>query len=247
MHKNTFLFVIIATLVGFIGGFLLANSLNRSEMATLRAQTGRTETTNSNTSQTQPQTELTSDEIKAKIAEADKNPGNFAFQKDLGMALYRYASMKQDDSLLPEAARILERANSLNANDFDVLVALGNAHFDIGFAKKDAAQYALARDTYAKALEIKPADPDVRTDLGLTYFLQEPPAYDKAAAELQKVSEIDPKHSRSLQFLVQVYVKQGKFADAEKTLAKLKAIDPSNSAIADLTTQITSARNGTDK
>jgi len=246
MHKNTILFVIIATLVGFIGGFLLANSLNRSEMATLRAQPRPAEPANSDISATQPQPDLTDDEIKAKIAEADKNPGNFAFQKDLGIALYGYATMKKDDALLPEAARILDRANSINGRDFDLLVALGNAHFDIGFAKKDAARFQTARNIYSKALEIKP-DADVQTDLGLTYFFQPPPSYDNAAVELLKVANIDPKHERSLQFLVKVYVAQGKLADADKTLARLKALNPNNQGISELTSLITSARGGTDK
>ena len=247
MHKNTILFVIIAALAGFIGGFLLANSLNRSELSSMRSQNDRTTTNNTNITQSQEEPELTSDEVRSKIAEADKNPGNFAFQKDLGIALYRYSAMKQDDNLLNESARILDRANAINNRDFDVLVALGNAHFDIGFAKKDAAQYQIARDIYSKALEINPGDADVSTDLGLTYFLQNPPAYDKAAAELQKVSDANPKHERSLQFLVQIYVKQNRITDAEKALAKLKSINPGNPAIAELTSQITAVRNGISK
>ncbi|MEP6788574.1 MAG: tetratricopeptide repeat protein [Acidobacteriota bacterium] len=247
MHKNTLLLVIIGTLAGFIGGFLLANSLNRSETAALRAQTARTDAPSSNAASQKPEPELSTDEIRAKIAEADKNAGDFSYQKNLGIALYRYSAMKQDNSLLNDAARILDRAYALNGSDFDVIVAMGNAHFDIGFAKKDATQYQIAREAYTKALELKPADADVRTDLGLTYFLQEPPALDKAVAELLKVSDANPKHGRSLHFLVQVYAKQGKFDDAEKALAKLKAIDPSDPAIADLTTQLVNARNGAAK
>lgn len=247
MHKNTLLLVIIGTLAGFIGGFLLANSLNRSETAALRAQSSRVEAPNSNIGSQKPEPELSSDEIKAKIAEADKNAADFSYQKNLGIALYRYSAMKQDNSLLNDAARILDRAYALNGSDFDVIVAMGNAHFDIGFAKKDAAQYAIARDAYTKALEIKPADADVRTDLGLTYFLQEPPELDKAIAELQKVQDANPKHGRSLQFLVQIYVKQGKFDDADKALAKLRSIDPSDPSIAELTTQLSNARNGLPK
>src|SRR5580765_4295428 len=118
MHKNTVMFVIIAALAGFIGGFLLANSINRSEMAALRANGTQPAASNSNISQAQDETELTPGEIRGKIAEADKNPTNFAFQKNLGVALYRYAAMKQDDNLLSEATRILDRAYSLNDRDF---------------------------------------------------------------------------------------------------------------------------------
>ena len=243
MHKNTILFVIIAAFAGFVGGFWLANSINRSAANTAISQKPPANS-NSNSLQTKGEPDLTDDELKAKIAEADKNPDNFAFQKELGIALYRYAAMKQDPSVLAESARILDRANSLNSKNFDVLVAAGNAHFDIGFAKKDAAQYQKAREIYTRVLEIKPGDADVSTDLGLTYFLQEPPAYDKAVAQLQKVSDANPKHTRSLQFLVRVFVKQNKLPEAEKALAKLKGIDPNYDAIPDLTSEISAARGG---
>ncbi len=243
MHKNTILFVIIAAFAGFVGGFWLANSINRSAGNTAVVQKPAANSTLTS-KQSKEEPELTEDEIKAKIAEADKNAGNFTFQKELGTALYRYAAMKQDANLLSEATRILDRANSLNSKDFEVLVALGNAHFDIGFAKKDAAQYQKAREIYTNALEIKPGDTDVSTDLGLTYFLQEPPAYDKAATQLQKVSDNNPKHTRSLQFLVRVLVKQNKLPDAEKALAKLKGIDPNYDAIPDLASEISAARSG---
>ena len=243
MQKNTILYVIIASLGGFIVGFWLANSINRSELNSIGSQKAPTVSGNSNSSQTAGVPDLTIDEVEAKIAEADRNAGNFAFQKNLGIALYKYAAMKQDVDLLSEAVRILDRADSLSAKDFDVVVALGNAHFDIGFARKDNASYKTARDVYSKALEIKPGDADVSTDLGLTYFLQDPPAYDKAAAQLKKVSDANPKHKRSLQFLVQTYVKQNNLADAEKSLAKLKSIDPVNPAIAELVSQIAAAQN----
>ncbi len=244
MHKNTIFFVLIAAFAGFVGGFWLANSINRSAMNSVGPLPA---SSNSNRSQPKEETDLTDDEIKAKITEADKNPTNFAFQKELGVALYSYAVMKKDASLFPEAVRILERAGSLNAKDFDVLVALGNAHFDLGFAQKNTAEFQKARETYSKALELKPGDVDVQTDLGISYFVQEPPAYDKAVTELQKVSDATPKGSRSLQFLVQIFVKQNKYAEAEKTLAKLKSVDPKNDAIPELTTLISNAQTGANK
>ncbi|MEO6656008.1 MAG: tetratricopeptide repeat protein [Pyrinomonadaceae bacterium] len=247
MHRNTIAFVIVAAIAGFIGGFWLANSINRSALNSPSSQ--KTSATSADISNSRPnaETDLTADELRSKIAEADKNPTNLAYQKDLGTALYRYAAMKQNVDLLMESVRILERASSINGQDFDVSVALGNAHFDIGFATKNASEYQKARDIYAKALEIKPTDADVHTDLGLTYFLQDPPIYDKAAAELQRVSDANPNHQRSLQFLVQVLVKQNKLAEAEKALAKLTAINPANSAVAELTSQISAAKSGPNK
>ncbi len=243
MKGSSIGFILLALIAGFAGGFLLANKLNGSEMASLRSQIGQQPAANASQSQPNGDNALTAGELKTKITEADKNPTNFIYQKSLGVSLYRYASMKQDQDLLAESIRVLTRANLLDPKDFDVLVALGNAHFDVAFFKKDAASFQTARDLYSKALELKPGDPDVRTDFGLTYFLQEPPAYDKAAAELQQVLAANPKHDRALQFLVQTYTKQGKLPEAEKALAKLKEISPGDPSIADLTSQISAARN----
>ena len=164
MNGSSAAFILLALIAGFAGGFLLANKLNSSEIAALRAQAGQQPASNVTTSQPNADTTLTSDELRTKIAEADRNPTSFSYQKNLGVALYRYASMKQDESLLGESIRILTRANGLDGKDFDVLVALGNAHFDVGFFKKDLPSFQTARELYAKALDIKPGDADVRTD-----------------------------------------------------------------------------------
>ncbi len=242
MQKNTVVLVLLAILAGFIGGFLLANSINRSALSSIKVESDKTAAPSSTGKPAKDDTDLTTVEIQAKIAQADKEPGNFQYQKDLGVALYRYSALKQDPSLLADAERILDRANSLNGRDFDVLVALGNARFDIGYAKKDPAKFQAARNIYTRALEIRPDDADVMTDQGLTYFFQKPPAYDKAEAALQKVADANPKHERSLQFLVQVFEKQGKFADAQKSLTRLKAINPNNNAIPELEEKMADGR-----
>ena len=242
MNKNSVLFIILGVLAGFIAGFLVANKLNSSEIATLRAQAPLQKPANSNQAPQSDGQSLSPTELKAKITEADKNPTNLSYQKNLGISLYRYASMKQDNDLLTESIRILTRANSLDAKDFDVLVALGNAYFDVGFFKKDLAKFQKARELYTMALEIKPSDADVRTDFGISYFVQEPPEYDKAVAELQKVLNAEPERDRALQFLVQVYTKQGKLPEAEKALAKLKDVNPNEPSITELASQISAAR-----
>lgn len=241
MYRNTVKFVIAAALGGFIGGFWLANSINRSAINSLATPGG----VSSNVAQQPAANEdLSDEELLAKIAEADRNPRDFSYQKDLGIALYKYAAAKQDTNLFRQSIRVLERANSLNAKDFDVLVALGNAHFDIGFYEKSATSFQTARDVYTRALALKPDDADVKTDFALTYFLQEPPAYDKAAAGLNKVMASNPTHQRSMQFLVRTYVKQNKLADAEKTLARMRELNSSNPVIPELSGEISAARNG---
>jgi len=243
MDKNSILVATIALLVGFIGGFFLANSLNRSEMNAMRSQAPPA-AANANGPANNDDPSLSQDEIKAKVEEADKNPDNFNFQRDLGVGLYRYGAMKQDLGVLAEAARILARANSLDPKDVDVLVNLGNAHFDIGFAKKDQASFDKAREFYTKAIAIRPDDPNVRTDLGISYYVQPVPDYSRAASELQKVVEANPRHDRSMQFLAEVYVAQNKIPDAEKLLAKIKEANPTNPAIKELSSHIEAAKNG---
>lgn len=246
MNRNTFLFVLLGVIAGFVAGFVLANKLNGSELAALRAQAEQGKPSNSNTATGQQSgaNDLSNDEVRAKIAEADRNPTNFAFQKNLGISLYTYAASKRDPDLIAESLRILTRANSLDAKDFDVLVALGNAHFDVGFYKKDKASFDTARETYNKALAIKPSDADVMTDVGISYFVQDPPEYEKAVAELQKVVAANPKQDRAMQFLAQIYIKQEKIADAEKTLQKIIDLNPSNPAIAEIRSAISEAKSG---
>jgi len=244
MHKNTILFVIIAALGGFIAGFLLANSINRSQLTVARDPRPSPDAPSANTSADNQDTELTASEIRAKIAEADRKPNDFEYQKNLGGALYKYATMKQDAALLSESARILERANSLKPGDLDVLVALGNAKFDIAYADKNNAGFASARQIYTKALELKPGDPDISTDRALTYLFLEPPDYDKARADLQKVVDANPKHERSLQFLIKALIDQRNMVEADKALERLKEINPKNRSISELQDEITQARAG---
>ena len=235
MTKNTVLTAIIAGLVGFIGGFMLANGLNRSELAgrTLQAQTPQPSDVQL-PAETGPAT-LTPDEIKSKIESADRNPSDFAFQKSLGLSLYRYASLKQDAAMLPDTIRIMQRALDLDPADRDLQIGLGNAHFDVGYFNKENASFERARGFYNKALERVPTDVDVRTDLALTYYLQEPPDLDRAVAEFEKGLAINPKHERSLQFLIQTLAKQNQTAKATEALERLRSVDPSNPAIAELT------------
>jgi hypothetical protein len=60
------------------------------------------------------ETALSEGEIRQRIIEAEQNPDNFSFQKNFGLALYRYAVIKQDDKMLAEVEKILNRAYRLN-------------------------------------------------------------------------------------------------------------------------------------
>ena len=239
MNSRLLTVAILAAIVGLIGGFLLANGLNRSTLNALKTQLEqRTPGANTATGTTGDLT-VDPEEIKSKIAEADANPTDFAFQKSLGRGLYRFATIKRDTELIQEAKRILVRANTLDPKDYDVLVDLGNAYFDTGYFRKDSASFKLARETYEKALSVKPTDADVHTDYALSFYVDEPADLKKAAEEFQKALKINPKQERALQFLTSTYIRESDFPAAEKTLAQLKLANPKNDAISGLESQIT--------
>ncbi len=236
MDKRFLWLSLAAVAISFAGGFLLANALNRAELTALRSENERLKTDPSASGPNEA--ELTAEEIRSKISEADSNPGNFQFQKTLGLGLYRYAAMKKDTDLLSEAARLLDRASELQKEDHDVLIGLGNAYFDIGYFKKDNASFERSREFYQKALQKKPDDAETRTDLGLTYFLQEPPDDDKALTEFRKSLSIDPKHEKTLQFTIQTLLRQKKIEEAGTLLARLREVNPANETLAALAGQV---------
>lgn len=221
----------------------MANGLNRSEMDKLRAEiaglqnSSKLDQVNPNQNASED-ISLSDDEIKQKIAEAERSPKDFEFQKKLGVGLYKYAAMKRDNALLTEAEKILNRANQLNSKDYEVTVALGNLNFDLGFFKNEYQRFEQARKYYESALAQKPEDVEVRTEIGMTYLLQNPSDAKKAISELQKSLEKDPKHEKSLYFLTQAFLQEGNDAEAEKTLGKLKEINPETPSLEEVRNQL---------
>lgn len=146
--------------------------------------------------------------------------------------------MKQNADLISESARLLQRAYAGNPNDFDVVVALGNAFYDIGSLKNEGENFKKAREFYAKALEQKPEDATVRADFGSTFVFTSPPDFDKANAELQKALKTEPKNQRALLLMTQSLIKQNKSAEAEKYLARLKELNPQTPSLTELSAQM---------
>ena len=234
MNKKVFWLSIVAVILSFAGGFMLANSLNRKEMSALRAENDNLKKAQTEPAQTDEEGNLSDEEITAKIAEADRSPTNIPFQKNLGLALYNYASMKQNTELLREVERLLTRVYEKNPDDYEAIVALGNINFDVGYFDKKNENFQTAREFYQKALSKKPDDESVRTDLGLTYFLSNPPQTEQAIAEFQKALKINPKDDKTLQVLIQALLSQNKKVEAEKYIAQLKEINPNSEVLSNL-------------
>lgn len=244
MNSKIIWLSILAVIISFFGGFYLANYLNGSELLKLRAENEQFKKTPANSAQKNPDDTLTDDEIRQRIAEADQNPGNIGFQRNLGLALLNYAIMKQNPDLISESARLLQRAYVANPNDFDVTVALGTAFYDIASMKNQNDGFIKARELYGKALEIKPDDATVRADYGSTYVFANPPDFAKANAEIQKALQTDPKNQRALLLMTQSLIKQNIPSEAEKYLARLREINPQAPTLAQITTQMAQEQTG---
>jgi tetratricopeptide (TPR) repeat protein len=218
---------IIAVLLSFVGGFLLANALNKRELDQLRSENARLQSENRKLT-------ISDEEIQAKLAEADRRTDDFNFQKSLGIALYRYSIISQESKYLPDVFRLLERANSSNPDDFETLIALADVSFDLGQVKKDNLYYEKARKFYQEALKLRPKDADIQNSIGVTYLLSEPPNYEKAITEFQKALKINPNHEKSLENLIRAYTTQGRNEEAEEAKNKLKQINPENQILKEL-------------
>jgi cytochrome c-type biogenesis protein CcmH/NrfG len=111
----------------------------------------------------------------------------------------------------------------LLANDPKIVNAwinLGNDYFDTHQAQDSV-------DAYAKALALKPDNPDVLTDQGIMY--RELKAYDKAIANFKQANQLNPKHLQCLYNLGVVYSEDLKKPDeALKVWNKIIATDPAS-------------------
>lgn len=229
---------IIAVVLSFFGGFMLANSLNRTDLNTLRAESKRGNMSD-NTADSAGETNLSAEEIRASIARADQDPENLGLQKNLGLALYRYAAMQQNPDLMTDVIRLLDRVLEKDPNDLEAILALGNVYFDIGYFKKENKMLVKSREYYERILKERPTDADVRTDYGLTFFLTDPPESERAIAEYKKSLGNNPKHEKSLQVLVQALVSIGKTDEARDYLTRLEEINPKNTFLPELKKQFT--------
>jgi tetratricopeptide (TPR) repeat protein len=81
------------------------------------------------------------------------------------------------------------RLVAADPKDRPAWVQLGNDYFDTHQREKAIA-------AYAEALALQPDDPDVLTDQGVMY--RETGAFDRAVANFEKASRIDPRHVQSL-------------------------------------------------
>lgn len=226
MTKENFLFSIIGLLLGTIIGFFVANSINTG--AAMQAGPAAQAAIPGQPSGAMPAGHpaipgadgQSVPEVQAAIESARKEPKNFEAQMKAAEVFYQIQRFEG-------AIEFLKNANSIQPENYEVMVNLGNANFDAG-------NYAEAEKWYSSGLAKKPDDLNVRTDLGLTFIFREKPDYDRAVAEFKRVLDADPNHAQALQNITVAYTKKADAANAQTMVARLEKADPQNTALAKL-------------
>ena len=116
----------------------------------------------------------------------------------------------------------LEKVVTNEPKNLQSLTMLANDYYDT-----DQAQKAI--DTYARAIELDPRNPNLQTDQGVMF--KRLGAYDKALANFEKAQSIDPKHLQSLYNIGIIYAEDLKQPDkALKTWSHYLELDSTSPA-----------------
>lgn len=227
MRKDNVMFVVLGLLVGLIIGFMGANSINRS--AYEKQPVSSTANSDSNKNPALPPNHPPLDggnddqpqggprpEVMAAIEKAKAQPQNYESQMTAADLYYQIGRYE-------EAAKFYEAAAKLKP-DNEAMIKAGNAYHD-------AKKYAEAEKWYLKALEKEPKNTDVRTDLGLTFFLREPPDINRAIKEYKTALSVDPDHEITLQNLAVAYSENNDRENFLATVDKLKKVNPNNPVV----------------
>jgi len=241
MTKENVLYSIIGLLLGYVVAFTFVTYVNQREAGAGGAAAGRG---GAGPVAGRPEVSAQEEEIRERLRQMDaaarEQPENFDLQMQAGQAHGAVGEFE-------EAIDFLSRARELRPDDYRVTVELGNQNFEAG-------RYEVAEGWYRQALEKNPDDINVRTDLGLTYFFRTPRDTESAIAEFRRSLERDPRHELTLQNMAAVLASRAALLDAdpavrrksldeaEQTLARLEALNPSNPSLPQLRDSLRKAR-----
>jgi len=190
MTRENLLFAIIGILLGFIVGFLLANSISQRDFAARLGSTTGQQSQNLPTNHppvggdqgTDPQQVFA--QVQTAMKQAREQPKNFEAQ--LTAAKLEYQIQRFD-----QAIEYLLAANKLRPDDFEVLAMLAVANLDAG-------HFDAAEKWYRAALQKKPDDmPSVD---GLCAVLLSKGDVKGAEEAINKLAKIDPTNQDLPQF-----------------------------------------------
>lgn len=214
MKKENILFSVIGLLAGLIIGFIVTNSYNRSALQTQNLQVPPNMQV-PNQQNNIPTAAMP--EVDEALKKAESEPDNFEAQTKVGEMFFGIRNFERSLSYF-------EKANKIKPDHYQTIVSLGNVNFEL-------SRFEEAQKWYEKALETNKEDVNVRTDLGLTFFVREPKDIDRAIKEYKTSLEINPKHEGTLQNLAVAYREKKDTEGLKETLEKLEKVNPNNKII----------------
>jgi len=203
--------------VGFFAGFYISNHLNRNAVPTAAVQnqnmpTGFNQQTDLRLVK-EPGGAMMPD-VAETLDKARTQPDNFEAQMTAG-------DMYRQIQNFEKAGGFYDAAAVLKPTEHSQIVRLANAFFDV-------RQYEKAETLYLQALEKKPDDPNLRTDLGITFAERQTPDYERAVSEFQTALKTDPKHEVATYYMALVHHRKGDADAAQTYLAQLEQINPNS-------------------
>jgi tetratricopeptide (TPR) repeat protein len=220
LRKQSLYLAVIGLVMGIFGGYYYADHYNRTGPVVGTASTEPA--TGQMPPDHPPVQQVSQEQIAVATKSAENSPSDFDAQVVAARVLYQA-------SRYDEAINFFQRAHQLRPDDYETLVDLANAHFDLGLSQsqqQDSEQSSKplleAARWYEQALEKNPNDVNVRTDYGLTFYYRRPQDLNQAIAQYRRSLELQPNHPQTLANLTTALVEQGHLSQAESTLAKLE-------------------------
>ncbi len=229
MNKDNVLFAVIGILLGFISGYLLHEVMAARQPPRLRPGDVAAATAGA--------PEGAMDANAAGAAGAAGSPGAPDGSGALGEPAATAAGAAgaaagaSGGAGAPMAAiQQLREYVEKNPNDADAVLKLANANFDIH-------RWDRARELYTQYLKLKPDQPDILSDLGITY--RELGQFDQALEQFQKAEKLAPTHwqARYNQAVV-LGIDLKRYDDAQKVLADIEKLQPGNPDVAKLAAEV---------
>ena len=184
---------------------------------------------------------LSINEVQQAIKKADQDVDNLQLQRDLGTALFRYSALEHRADFLPDAIRLMERADQKTfSEDKELHETLGNALF-VEAQQVDSNKMSLARQSYQKALQIEPNNADLIVNIGLTYFFEHPSNPAAALTQYNQALKIQPRNEKALENLIVVLLALKQSLKANERFQELRQLNPDNQSLTDLQSQVNQA------
>jgi len=230
MTKENLMSTVLGLVIGLVIGFVFANNFSRSagQRPPAAGSAAPASVKDQNLPSDHPPVGTTSapdedqqkgprPEVAAAIEKAKAKPQDYEAQMTAADLYYQIERF--DD-----AAKFYEIAAKLKPSESEPMIKAGNAYFD-------ADKFEQAEKWYEMALQKEPKNVDVRTDLGLTFFLREPKDIERAIKEYNTVLSIKPEHEVALQNLALAYTEKGDRSNFQSTLERLKKVNPNNPVV----------------